>query len=266
MIARRIAESIARHTARRFNCKNARLKPDGPIISFTFDDVPISAVEVGARILEDAGARGTYYVCAGLLSEMAEYGVRCACYGLIEALADRGHEIACHTATHRRVGELSPATLREDLDRNASAFRKIGPLHNFAYPYNAPATQPKRILGERFRSARGGLPGINIGNVDLCYLRSVPLQSAPVQGLSFEQWIADACASKGWLVFFTHDIEKNPSPYGTTPELLARAIEVATSNGASIMTVDAALNAMGVPAAAEIAATAQVVADRETVS
>jgi peptidoglycan/xylan/chitin deacetylase (PgdA/CDA1 family) len=32
------------------------------IVSFTFDDFPSSAVSNGARLLEDHGARGTFYL------------------------------------------------------------------------------------------------------------------------------------------------------------------------------------------------------------
>ena len=32
------------------------------MVTFTFDDVPVSACELGAGILESFGARGTFYV------------------------------------------------------------------------------------------------------------------------------------------------------------------------------------------------------------
>lgn len=247
MIPRRISESIARHTARRFNRKDMCLDPARPIVSFTFDDIPVSAAVSGARCLEDFGVLGTFYVSGDLLEQMSDYGVPCAGVEMIESLAARGHEIGCHSFAHRRVGEMSAMGLREDLARNASILRDVGPLQNFAYPYNAPATQAKRILGERFRSARGGLPGINRGAVDLTYLRAVPLQAASIQGLNFEQWIAEACATPGWLVFFTHDVASDPSPYGTTPQVLRSAIRQAQRYGAAVKTVAAALDDMAVP-------------------
>ena len=242
MITRRITESIARHAARRFNRKEARLELEQPVISFTFDDIPVSAAEAGAQCLEAAGARGTFYVSGQLLGRTSDYGEPCACLDMIQQLATRGHEIACHTYAHKRVGDLSAADLREDLRQNAVTFREIGSLRNFAYPFNAPATQAKRILGERFHTARGGVPGINLGIVDLSYLRAVPLQSDPVEGLDFEQWIAEACKARGWLVFFTHDVGPDPSPYGTTQEVLERAILAAKRHGAVIRTVAGALD------------------------
>ena len=46
----------------------------GPIVSFTFDDFPRSAYSVGGAMLEKFGARGTYYVTAGLMNVSNELG------------------------------------------------------------------------------------------------------------------------------------------------------------------------------------------------
>lgn len=40
------------------------IKTDIPLVSFTFDDVPDSALYEGARILERYDARGTFYIAA----------------------------------------------------------------------------------------------------------------------------------------------------------------------------------------------------------
>lgn len=47
---------------------------------------------------------------------------------------------------------------------------------------------------------------------------------------------------KGWLIFFSHDITKNPSPYGCTPDLLEFAVSFATDRKMKIMTVGDVLN------------------------
>ncbi len=47
---------------------------NGPIVSFTFDDFPRSAYTVGGAILEEFGARGTYYATAGLMNRSNELG------------------------------------------------------------------------------------------------------------------------------------------------------------------------------------------------
>ena len=45
-----------------------RLRNATPMVSFTFDDLPKSAVTTGAGLLEARGARGTFYVSGGLVS------------------------------------------------------------------------------------------------------------------------------------------------------------------------------------------------------
>ncbi len=45
----------------------------------------------------------------------------------IRALHDSGHELACHTDSHRRLDEMTPETLREDLIRNREAILAAAP-------------------------------------------------------------------------------------------------------------------------------------------
>ena len=51
---------VRRRVVRLMHRRPARLSHIGPVVSFNFDDVPISGAEAGAAILETAGARGTY--------------------------------------------------------------------------------------------------------------------------------------------------------------------------------------------------------------
>ena len=44
-----------------------RLRNSTPMVSFTFDDLPKSAVTTGAGMLEAHGARGTFYVAGSLV-------------------------------------------------------------------------------------------------------------------------------------------------------------------------------------------------------
>jgi peptidoglycan/xylan/chitin deacetylase (PgdA/CDA1 family) len=54
----RIGNRLARH----LRPQPFRLRNDGPMVSFTFDDAPISASTRGAGMLEEYDARGTFYV------------------------------------------------------------------------------------------------------------------------------------------------------------------------------------------------------------
>ena len=57
----RVSHRLAMH----LRVDRFRLRNDNPMVSFTLDDLPKSAVTTGAGILEAHGARGTFYVSGG---------------------------------------------------------------------------------------------------------------------------------------------------------------------------------------------------------
>src|SRR6266446_1702902 len=67
-----------------------------PLISFTFDDFPRSALVVGGAILNRHGSSGTYYTSLGLLGKDSPSGPICV-PGDLRELRQRGHELGCHT-------------------------------------------------------------------------------------------------------------------------------------------------------------------------
>ena len=60
---RRAANQLAN---RAIVTKSIEVLSDKPLISFTFDDFPLSAATAGADILERYGARGTFYASGSL--------------------------------------------------------------------------------------------------------------------------------------------------------------------------------------------------------
>ncbi|MEO1206381.1 MAG: polysaccharide deacetylase family protein [Pseudomonadota bacterium] len=250
IIPKRYADGFARHAAAKLFRKEAILTPPAPIVSFTFDDVPATAATVGADLLNQAGAHGTYYVAGGLIGKVTDYHATCASNDELIKLRNAGHEIACHTFSHRPLNTLSRTEINADLDLNAKALSQVQPTtecQNFSYPFNRPTLMAKRELRRRYTSARGGIPGVNRGRADLMFLKSIPLQVAPVDGKTPSDWIAETAEQKGWLIFFTHDIAEDHSPFGTTPEALESAIAEALAMGCEIRTVRSALTASNVP-------------------
>ena len=59
----RVGNRLARH----LRVAPAKLNNSGPMVSFTFDDAPISTAKVGADTLEQYDARGTFYIAGGLV-------------------------------------------------------------------------------------------------------------------------------------------------------------------------------------------------------
>lgn len=223
---------------------------DVPLVSFSFDDVPETALTAGATVLERNGARGTFYVAGGLVGT-GESGRLITPEG-VRNLYARGHEIGDHTFSHRPLGRLGRHEVAREFARNAAFLRDIDPgivPRNMAFPYNRSSLAATPELRRRFRSARGGRAGINRQQMLPFHLRAVEI--APQFGVdALSRWIDDVAARPGWLVFFTHDVADRPTPYGTSAATLERLVQHARDRGCLVLTVDAALDRIGVPPAA----------------
>lgn len=226
----------------------------GPIVSFTFDDFPRSASTVGAPILERFGARGTYYVAAGLANTSGELGDLFVEQD-VHSLVDRGHEIASHTFRHSSSRSISLADFRADVREGMKAVERLTGSNtgNFAYPYGHITVGTKRILTDDLRSARSIIPGINQRDgVDLNLLRANHLYGGLEVSQTVQALIRQNVRQKGWLIFYTHDIQPKPSACGCTPELFEFAVSQADASGCKISTVDNVLSQIGIqPAVAQ---------------
>lgn len=239
----RVGNRLARH----FAPAPLRLPDLGPMVSFTFDDVPDSAADTGAPLLQDFGGRGTFYVAGSLVDQPSDYWVGISRDAIL-ALHRGGHEIACHTFSHRRAGELDEAGMAAEIEKNRSYFlaidRSIRP-ENFAYPFGF-ASLPRKIqLAKNFRSSRGIQPGVNRGVIDLQFLRAIPLIEHDTTLEGIEGAFDEAVASNGWLIFYTHDVTNAPSPFGCSPRFLRHALEAAVRHKIPIVTVAEALRRIG---------------------
>src|SRR5437868_11766612 len=86
-VSRKLASYIA---TKRLRARNTR-----PLVSFTFDDTPDSAFIHGARVLEENGARGTFYIAGGLCGTVVANRRQISAADCVQ-LHRRGHEIGCH--------------------------------------------------------------------------------------------------------------------------------------------------------------------------
>jgi peptidoglycan/xylan/chitin deacetylase (PgdA/CDA1 family) len=239
----RVSNRLARH----FCAAPMHLFGTKPMVSFTFDDVPLSAATVGAPMLEDFGGRGTFYLSGGLVSQPSGHWEGLDADGIV-ALHDKGHEIACHTFSHRRTTELDAASMAAEIARNQQYFQKLDAsirLENFAYPYGLASVSLKGQLKAAFRSSRGILPGVNSGTIDLQFLRATPLINQDIGEEEIDRVFDEALSTSGWLIFYGHDVTATPSPYGCTPALLRHALEAARRRDIALVTVAEALRRAG---------------------
>lgn len=234
---RSLTGKLRRRFVRRLHRRPLSVAPGRPMISFSFDDAPLTAVETGAALLEAKGLRGTYYVSGGLAGVEAPMGV-CARADDYRRLAAVGHEIACHTATHLDCGKASGSRALADVEANAVLLADWGAdeVVSFAYPYGDVAGGPKGALASRYATLRGLHHGLISKGCDLNQTPAVGVEGPRGEALA-RRWMKRALARKAWLILYTHDVRPSPSPWGCTPETLGRLIEHAVDDGFEVVTV-----------------------------
>lgn len=223
----------------RFYRRTIALGNLGPIVTFTFDDFPRTALTAGAEIIERYGARATYYVAMGLMGCENRLGEQFRRADL-RALVERGHEVALHGSKHISARKSPVEEFIGDVADGERAIRECipeGASSNFAYPYGEATLTTKRLLGRLVRSSRGTIAGLNGPEVDLNLLRANSLYGGDEQMNRVRHLILKNQAQKSWLIFYSHDVAEKPSPYGCTPSLLQEAVSFASAQGASLMTV-----------------------------
>lgn len=219
----------------------------GPMVSFSFDDFPRTAYSAGGAILEQFGARGTYYAAAGLMNTSNELGEHFSSEDL-GSMVKKGHELASHTFNHISCRAISCAAFRKDVEKGRKAIGEVAGVDsaNFAYPFGHVTLRAKRTLGLDLSSARSSVPGFNGPEIDLNLLRANSLYGGREGLQRMEGLILENAKRKSWLIFYTHDVRPEPSRYGCTPELLEAAVSSAVHSGSRILTVREALAEVGV--------------------
>jgi peptidoglycan/xylan/chitin deacetylase (PgdA/CDA1 family) len=215
------------------------------MVSFTFDDFPRSALEVGGAILAAKRLRGTYYASAGLAGTDGPMGPLFTKDDLERA--DRaGHEIGGHTYSHIGAAGLPKQALLADIGRNQQALAGFVP-HNFSYPMGLTDFTVAAFLGRHFDSCRGIAAGLNGEGTDLNLLKAVALYSEHPEQRFFDH-IAEARRQGAWLIFYTHDVADSPSRFGCSIDLLERVVAAAHGSGAMVAPIRDCLAALAAPA------------------
>jgi peptidoglycan/xylan/chitin deacetylase (PgdA/CDA1 family) len=236
---RKIRGKISRYLARHVATKKLAMRNAKPIISFTFDDVPASACDVGVPIIERYGIRGTFYIAGAGFGRNSPVGML-ATPDQLRKIWLRGHEIGCQTHCHSAVSQLSHNKLQLEFTDNQAALKKIHadlPVRNFAYPYGDLSFGARRQLEALFDCCRSVDNGINSGVANLGALKSYPLENASLDRTKIAALIAESVRINGWLIFFSHDVSDRPSRYGVEPGLLEWAVQTAKQSGALVLPI-----------------------------
>lgn len=213
-------------------------------VSFTFDDAPHSAFRQGGKILQRYGFVGTYYIALTFLDNQLSEEASFSKMDLEAALHD-GHELACHTYQHIDLSKTNLLESIKDIKRNGALFQDLFPgyqLKNFSYPFGAETLAIKKFLGQEFRSARGIGHGLNAGKVDLANLKTVKLYRDRLSVAEITKQIEQAKARRAWLIFYTHDVQEAPSPYGCTPDYFEAVVKSCVEANVQVKTIDQTLD------------------------
>jgi peptidoglycan/xylan/chitin deacetylase (PgdA/CDA1 family) len=242
-----LVNGVLRKAARHSRTKPFVMRNSGPLVSFTFDDVPDSAYSNGAAILDQHGLHGTFYIAAGILGDTDRHW-RVIDRAQVRALYDSGHEIGCHTFSHVSVEGLDAAAMDEECRRNGDALHALCPgiaITNFCYPFGRVSLPRKLQLQSHFDTCRGIYEGINSGIVDLALLRVIELYDRTLTPEKLDRVLRETRERNGWLIFYTHDVADVPSWIGCSPHLLRQTIAAVAAENLRCLTVRDALGAIG---------------------
>ena len=230
---------MQRRAARWFGRRPCGIQLEAPVISFTFDDFPRSALSNGGSILRLYGFSGTYYACFGLMGRHRATGEMFGREDLHE-LVHQGHELACHTFDHCDSWETTPGEFEASILKNRQAAAQHVPgitLKSFSYPISWPRPATKRRIASYFESARGGGQTFNAGLVDLNYLNAFFIEQSRDDFGAIKHIIDDNTHAVGWLIFATHDVSDTPTRFGCAPALFERIVDYADKSGAHVLPV-----------------------------
>jgi peptidoglycan/xylan/chitin deacetylase (PgdA/CDA1 family) len=223
------------------------VRPRRPLISFTFDDFPHSALDIGGAILNRFGVAGTYYVSLSLQGRQEPSGSMFVREDLA-AVFEGGHELGCHTFSHCHSWETSPADFENSVVKNRTELCRLFPraeFQTFSYPICPPRPLTKARVSRHFSCCRVGGQKSNRGPTDLNQVAAFFLEKSRDNIAIVKQEIDRNAEVPGWLVFATHDISEHPSPYGCTPGFFEQVVEYALASGSRILPVVKAIAALG---------------------
>jgi hypothetical protein len=242
----RLANYYRRNAARPVFQRPLAIHSDQPLVSFTFDDFPRSAFLSGGAILKRYGLTGTYYVSLGLLDTDSPSGLVCGPNDLTRVL-EQGNELACHTFSHCHSWETERLTFDNSIVQNRTALSKLIPgaeFKSFSYPKSEPRPLIKRGTARHFLCCRGGGQTFNSGRADRNQLSAYFLEKSRDNIQAVKRFIDLNREARGWIVFATHDVSENPSPYGCTPEFFDEVVRYVADSGTRVLPVINALEAL----------------------
>jgi peptidoglycan/xylan/chitin deacetylase (PgdA/CDA1 family) len=214
-----------------------------PLVSFTFDDFPRTALLQGGAILRAHGLSGTFFASFGLMEHVEPTGEIFSFDDLGELVRQK-HELGCHTFDHCHAWDTTAPDFEASILRNRLATAKYLPgieLKSCSYPISCPSPGIKRRAAKYFECCRGGGQKFNAGIADINHLHAFFIERSRDDLAAIEQLIESNANQKGWLIFATHDVSDSPTRFGCTPATFERVVACAVQSGARVLPMFEAL-------------------------
>ena len=240
----RLTLRLQRELATRLARRPLLLRNSQPLVSFTFDDFPRSALHCGGEILHSHGLAGTFFASFGLMGRTAPTGQIFIEDDLIE-LIEQQHELGCHTFDHCHSWDTAPSAFKASIIKNRAALAASFPqmrFRTFSYPISVPRPRSKWETGGCFDCCRGGGQDFNAGTADLAQLKAFFIEQSRSDLSAIVSVIENNARHNGWLIFATHDVSDSPTRFGCTPGLFEDIVNRAIDSGAIILPVAEALD------------------------
>lgn len=244
----RLQNYYRRESARRLHKRPLSIHLQRPLISFTFDDFPRSALTTGGAILNRYGLAATYYTALSLAGTDGPSGPLYQLCDLKSAL-ENGHELGCHTFAHCHSWDTRSEQFEDSVVQNQAALSRLIPgakFQSFSYPMAEPRPGTKRRMAKHFLACRGGGQTFNAGTADLNQLSAFFLEKSRDSLQHVRDLVERNRERRGWLIFATHDVGPNPSPYGCTAGFFEEVVRTSINSGAEILPVVKALETIRV--------------------
>jgi peptidoglycan/xylan/chitin deacetylase (PgdA/CDA1 family) len=210
--------------------KPVQINMERPIVSFTFDDVPRTAIINGQPILDSHNIKATFYVAMGL-SQINSIEPDSEAYFTSDdvlQLHTKGHDIACHTYSHYALENGNANDLALDAAKNVELLKSTvesDSIKHFSYPFGQVNFKTKKMLSKKYKTMRSSRPGINFGVTDLYLLRATSIYSPTFDKKNIKSIIEKTRRYGGWLIFYTHGVADKPDNYSCTPDQLEWVIQ-----------------------------------------
>jgi peptidoglycan/xylan/chitin deacetylase (PgdA/CDA1 family) len=210
------------------------------LVSLTFDDAWASVYNNALPILQQYGFHSTQYLLTGNTADPAYMSV-----SMMQALKNAGEEIASHTVDHQDLTTLTATQQQQELSNSKTSLQTWtgATVTDFASPYGSIDNNVLTQIKKYYASHRGVVSGFNSKNYFNVWDIKVQDVTSSTSLAQIQSWVAQAQATKTWLVLVYHQVSTDPNAgdYNTTPAQLNDQFNAIKTSGIPVVTVAQAL-------------------------